>query len=203
MNTTYNHTIDQAQEYISVNSENEMLCLPTRLNGFKQTHFKQQEFVRNEGTKANPFIRKRIEYSFLGSYEDPEGKELRKCHVCGALIHKNGSNVTRLRHLPFGDSYTVIEAARVRYRCTNCEHSEFIPIGFKTEGHLITEQLRNYTESLLAYGHTLKAVANITGLNKSLVKDIDKSRLEALHVIEKENGRRELKNQKFRQDIWE
>ena len=75
MNTTYNKTIDQAQEYISVNSENGMLSLPTRLNGFKQTHFKQQEFVRNEGTKANPFIRKRIEYSFLGSYEDPEGKE--------------------------------------------------------------------------------------------------------------------------------
>lgn len=80
---------------------------------------------------------------------------------------KNGSNVTRLRHLPFGDSYTVIEASRVRYRCTNCEHSEFIPIGFKTEGHLITVQLRHYTESLLAYGHTLKSVANITGLNKS------------------------------------
>lgn len=192
MNTTYNKTIDQAQEYISVNSENGMLSLPTRLNGFKQTHFKQQEFVRNEGTKANPFIRKRIEYSFLGSYEDPEGKELRKCPVCGALMHKNGTNVTRLRHLPFGDSYTVIEASRVRYRCTNCEHSEFIPIGFKTEGHLITEQLKHYTESLLAYGHTLKSVANITGLNKSLVKDIDKVRLEALYVREKENGRREL-----------
>lgn len=86
MNTTYNQTIDQAQEYISVNSENEMLCLPTRLNRFKQTHFKQQEFVRNEGTNANPFIRKRIEYSFLESYEDPEGKELRKCPVCGALM---------------------------------------------------------------------------------------------------------------------
>ena len=40
MNTTYNQTIDQAQEYISVNSENGVLCLPTRLNGFKQTHFK-------------------------------------------------------------------------------------------------------------------------------------------------------------------
>lgn len=65
-------------------------------------------------------------------------------------MYKNGTNVKRLSYLPFGDSYTVIEAARVRYRCTNCEHSEFIPIGFKTEDHLITEQLRNYTESLLA-----------------------------------------------------
>ena len=45
MNTTYNQTIDQAQEYISVNSENGMLCLPTRLNGFKQTHFKQQDIL--------------------------------------------------------------------------------------------------------------------------------------------------------------
>lgn len=92
-------------------------------------------------------------------------------------MHKNWSNVRRLRHLPFGDSYTVIEAARVRYRCTNCEHSEFIPIGFKTEGHLITEQLKNYTESLLAYRHTLKAVANITGVNKILSKVLIKQDL--------------------------
>lgn len=55
-------------------------------------------------------------------------------------MHKNWTSVTRLRHLPFGESYTVTEAERVRYRCTNCEHSEFIPIDFKTEGHLITEQ---------------------------------------------------------------
>lgn len=192
MNTTCNQTIDQAQEYISVNIESGMLSLPSRLNGFKQTHFKQRLLERNEGTKAKPFIRKHLEYSFFGSYEDPEGQEIRKCPVCSSLMHKNGTNVTRLRHLPFGDRYTVIEAARERYRCTNCEHSEFIPIGFKAEGHLITEQLRNYTESLLAYGHTLKAVANITGLNKSLVKDIDKARLEALYVREKENGRREL-----------
>lgn len=55
----------------------------------------------NEGTKAKPFIRKRKEYNFLGSYEDPEGKELIKCPVCGALIHKNGINVTRLRYCHF------------------------------------------------------------------------------------------------------
>lgn len=44
----------------------------------------------------------------------------------------------------------------------------------------------------MAYGHTLKAVANITGLNESLVKDIDKARHESLYVREKENGRRDL-----------
>lgn len=99
-----------------------MLSLPTRLNGFKQTHFKQQVLVRNEGTKAKTFIRKCAEYSFLGSYKDPDVKELRKYPVSGAFMHKNETNITRLRHLPFGDCYTVIEAARVRYRCTNCEH---------------------------------------------------------------------------------
>ena len=44
----------------------------------------------------------------------------------------------------------------------------------------------------MAYGYTLKSVANITGLNKSLVKDIDKARLEALYVRENENSKREL-----------
>lgn len=51
LNTAYNQTNDQAQECIFFYSENGMLCLPTRLNGFKQTYFEQQEFVRNEGTK--------------------------------------------------------------------------------------------------------------------------------------------------------
>ena len=89
MNTTCNQTIDQAQEYISVNIESGMLSLPSRLNGFKQTHFKQRLLERNEGTKAKPFIRKHLEYSFFGSYEDPEGQEIRKCPVCGSLMHKN------------------------------------------------------------------------------------------------------------------
>ena len=108
MNTTYNQTNDQAQEFIPVNSEDGMLCLPSKLDGFKQTHFNHHEFVRNEGTKANPFIRKRTEYRFLGNYEDPEGNELRICPKCGGLMHKNGRNVTRLRHLPLGDNISMI-----------------------------------------------------------------------------------------------
>jgi len=39
---------------------------------------------------------------------------------------------------------------------------------------------------------TLKEVAHITGLHKNVVKDIDKSRLEALYVTVDEKRRRAL-----------
>lgn len=50
----------------------------------------------------------------------------------------------------------------------------------------MTEPLREYAESLLAYGMTLNEVAHITGLHKTVVKDIDKARLEALYVTVEE-----------------
>lgn len=55
----------------------------------------------------------------------------------------------------------------------------------------MTEPLREYAETLLAYGMTLKEVAHIiTVLHKNAVKAIDKARLESLYVTVDEKGRR-------------
>ncbi|MBT8806570.1 hypothetical protein BTH84_03415 [Lactobacillus delbrueckii subsp. bulgaricus] len=51
----------------------------------------------------------------------------------------------------------------------------FIP--FRTDGYRITKPLKEYTEKLLSYGLTLKAVAWLTGLDKMTVKSIHKSLL--------------------------
>lgn len=56
----------------------------------------------------------------------------------------------------------------------------------------MTKLLREYAETLLAYGMTLKEVTHVTGLHKNVVKDIDKARLEALYVTVDEKGHRAL-----------
>ena len=56
----------------------------------------------------------------------------------------------------------------------------------------MTEPLREYAESLLAYGMTLNEIAHITGLHKTVVKDIDKARLETLYATVDEKGHRAL-----------
>ncbi|WP_268651820.1 transposase, partial [Lactobacillus delbrueckii] len=50
-------------------------------------------------------------------------------------------------------------------------------IPFKADGYRITKPLKEYTEKLLSYGLTLKAVAWLTGLDKMTVKSIHKSLL--------------------------
>ena len=57
---------------------------------------------------------------------------------------------------------------------------------------MLTEPLREYAETVLAYGMTFKEVAHITGLHKNVVKDIDKARLEALYATVDEKGHRAL-----------
>ena len=50
-------------------------------------------------------------------------------------------------------------------------------ISFKNNKHFITNELYNYTKDLLSIGHyTNKEVAEITGLNRNIVKEIDKER---------------------------
>ena len=50
-------------------------------------------------------------------------------------------------------------------------------ISFKAPGHRVTEELCQYTRDLLATGnYTNKEVAELTGLSKNTVKDIDKQR---------------------------
>ena len=57
-------------------------------------------------------------------------------------------------------------------------------ISFKADNHRITTELYNYVRDLLATGHyTNKEVAEITGLNRNIVKDIDKKRLEEKYTI--------------------
>lgn len=83
-----------------------------------------------------------------------------------------------LRHLPFGGILTCVKLTRTQYVCPSCGKTFMQPIPFKALRHRITEQLYQYTRDLLASGnYTNKEVAELTGLGKNTVKDIDEERL--------------------------
>ena len=69
-------------------------------------------------------------------------------------------------------------------RCPRCHATKSQDIKFKAPGHRITYALYNQTRDLLAWGLTNKTVAELTGLGKNTVKEIDKVRLQELYTID-------------------
>ncbi len=103
--------------------------------------------------------------------------------ICGARMHVNNHPDITLKHLPFGRTLSCVHFARNQYACPKCGKTKMQFISFKAPGHRITEELYTFTRDLLASGwYTNKEVADLTGLNKNTVKDIDKERLEELYT---------------------
>ena len=67
---------------------------------------------------------------------------------------------------------------------------------FRAPGQRITLLLLAFTQDLLALGQTLKAVSLMTGLNRNVVKKIDKKRLSGLYTKEGEDGETRLRKPK-------
>ncbi len=112
--------------------------------------------------------------------EDPED---RICPHCGRRMHVNNQTNVVLRHLCIGSYLTCVLFSRLQYRCPDCGTTKMQHIPFKAEGHRMTQELYQYTKSLLGRGtYTNKEVAEITGLGKNTVKDIDMQRLKELYT---------------------
>lgn len=110
---------------------------------------------------------------------------------CGCKMHVNNHPGISLCHLPFGSYLSKVKFKRNQYLCPKCGKTKMQFISFKAPGHHITEELYQYTRDLLATGnYTNKEVAEITGLGKNTVKDIDKQRLQELYTID---GRKLIK----------
>jgi len=78
-----------------------------------------------------------------------------------------------------------VKFSRTQFFCPECGSTTMQRIPFKADGHFITNELYQYTRGLLEYGtYTLKQVAEITGLGKNTVKDIDFKRLQEMYTID-------------------
>ena len=100
-------------------------------------------------------------------------------------MHINSRPDITLRHLSFGNELSCLRFPHVQLRCRCCGAVKEQYISFKAPGHMITEALYQYTCDLLALQtYTNKQVAEITGLGKNVVKDIDKKRLQEKYTID-------------------
>lgn len=143
------------------------------------------------GTSSKKKKEERTEWVIKGRVNSLDGAEL-FCPKCHCAMVKNGTCDVRLAHLPIGADYQSLAVSRQRYVCPACGASLDQGIPFKAKGHMMTEQLRAFAESLLAAGLSLKEVSIATGLHKDVVKGIDLARLSSLYVETRE-GRKALK----------
>ena len=120
-------------------------------------------------------------------------REAPSCPCCGRAMEKNGKAPIALRHLPLGMERARIEVLRPRWACRECGNTLTEEVPFKAPGQRIMLLLLAFVCDLPALGQTLKAVSLMTGLDKNVVKKIDKKRFSGLYTEEDEDGETRLR----------
>ena len=105
------------------------------------------------------------------------------CPHCNCKMHVHDKYEVNLRHLCFGSRLSALKFSKLRYKCPLCGYTQMQNIPFQAPGHRITFELYQYTRNLLAYGFTNKKIAELTGLGKNKIKDIDLQRLNSLALM--------------------
>ena len=164
-----------ADGQLTLTQSTEFLFLPSCLYGFHNTE-----------TTVETAISGRTVYCFVGTLDIPEVERL--CS-CGCRMHINTSPEIYLRHINIGRDLSTLKFPHNQLRCPKCGATKSQYISFKADGHLITKILHQYTCDLLASGtYTNKEVAELTGLGKNVVKEIDKKRLQDIYTTD--NGKK-------------
>jgi len=159
----------EADGQLAITHSTDYLKIPSCLYGF-----------HNDTTSTKSSQSGRTVFCFEGTLTASEENLI--C-TCGSKMHVNNHPGITLRHLPFGGNLSCVTFSRNQYVCPKCRTTRMQFISFKAPGHMITEELYQYTRDLLASGvYTNKEVAELTGLGKNTVKDIDKKRLQELYT---------------------
>ena len=165
----------QTKQSVQATDSNPLQCLlhiPALLPGFTNT------YTLPCTTRSH-----RDAYCMYGNIEAKDSDTA--CPSCGRRMHVNGHRNTDLRHLAIGPALTCLRFDRKQFYCPHCHISKMQTVSFQAEGHRITVPLYNYTRELLSkQTYTLKQVAEITGLGKNVVKEIDKKRLKELYTVD-------------------
>lgn len=121
---------------------------------------------------------------YHGRYNSTE--EDRICPSCGGRMHIKGSTTTTIKHLALGLMKSEIVVERASCRCPFCGKAVNPSLPFQEPGHRITVSLANTVRSLCAWGMTQVEIERLTGVNRHVIKDLDKERLSGLYT---ENGK--------------
>lgn len=168
-----NYIRTEADGQLTITQSTDYLFLPSCLYGFHNTE-----------TSVKTAESGRTVYCYQGYMDIPENERI--CS-CGRRMHVNNHPDIYIRHLPFGSNLTTIKLPHNQLRCPACNATKAQFISFKADNHRITNELYTYARELLASNnYTNKEVADITGLGKNVVKDIDKERLMDKYTIKGE-----------------
>lgn len=164
---------DYTQSVHVNSSSGGMIVIPCELPGFFNTFTEASFTAEGHGS-----------YCIHGDV--PIAPHERICPKCGGKMHvHNKYKDVTVWHLPFGNACTCLRFDKNRMRCSCCGFTTMQELKFQADGHHITWALYQYTRELLARGiYTLKAVAELTGLGKNVVKAIDLKRLEDKYTVD-------------------
>lgn len=141
------------------------------------------DYFNNSTTSVSKTRNGEEVYCMEGTLDLVPGDDI--CPVCGRKMHINNTKETVLTHLTIGSTYSCVKFQQKQYYCPDCGFSRMQTIPFKASGHRITVPLYRYTRDLLSRGtYTLKQVAELTGLGRNTVKDIDRERLQELYTTD-------------------
>lgn len=168
MNCIKENKINQSE----IEEKTSFLKIPSTLEGFINI----DTIIENESTEHKRY--------YFSGYIPLSNNDL-KCDICGNKMNINGTYNIKLKHLPIGGIYSSICVERKQLQCSCCGATKAQEIPFKDNNYLITKELKTYIVDLLTTNKfTLKDVAYLTGVNRNIIKDVDKERLQKKYTID-------------------
>lgn len=162
-----NYNVNNNKCQIACNCDNNnvnYLVIPSTLERFVNTKTK----IERQGNRDI--------YCFYGLIELSESELI--CSCCGNKMHKNKSYDVIVKHIPIGGIYSVLRIKRYQLKCCSCNATKMQEIPFLYNNHFITNHVKNFINDLLyANDITIKKISSLTGVNRNLIKEIDKERL--------------------------
>lgn len=115
--------------------------------------------------------------TYRGKVETPAPEE---CPRCGwHTLHRHQKQRIRLKHMSIAEHLVMLDVEYQRYVCSRCGHLTSQHIPFKERGHRTSRFYAGQARWLLEGGNlTLSCCARIMHAHPSLIKDIDKKRLQ-------------------------
>ena len=162
-----NYNVNNNKCQIACNCDNNnvsYLVIPSTLERFVNTKTK----IERQGDRDI--------YCFYGLIELSESELI--CSCCGNKMHKNKSYDVIVKHIPIGGIYSVLRIKRYQLKCCSCNATKMQEIPFLYDNHFITNHVKNFINDLLSANDiTIKKISSLTGVNRNLIKEIDKERL--------------------------
>jgi transposase len=158
-----NYTINRENKQLE--NEEKYIKIPNTLERFVNTYTE----IKNN---------KYLIYGYVKLSEDDL-----TCNCCHNKMHININREETLKHVSIGLMYSNIIIDMKQLVCSNCGFTKMQSIPFKDENHFITIEAKENIKKMLNRGNiTLKNIASLSGVNRNVVKDIDKERLYKLYT---------------------